>query len=110
MHAVVDTPGHLLALHVTPADAGDRAEVARIAEAVQDISAQTAEVAFVDQGYTGEAAAEAAAEHGIRLEVVKLPEAKNAALFAASAVGGQRSFGWAAGSENPAGDSTQTSH
>ncbi len=31
------------------------------------------EIAFVDQGYTGELAAEDAAAHGIRLEVVKLP-------------------------------------
>ena len=33
-------------------------------------------LAYVDQGYTGETAAEAAAAEGIRLEVVKLPEAK----------------------------------
>jgi transposase len=32
-------------------------------------------IAFVDQGYTGEKLA-AAAEHGIVLEVIKLPEAK----------------------------------
>jgi hypothetical protein len=36
------------------------------------------EVAFVDQGYTGDAAAEAAKEHGIRLEVVKRTFAKRA--------------------------------
>ncbi len=30
----------------------------------------------VDQGYTGEEAADAAQEHGIQLEVVKLSEAK----------------------------------
>ena len=89
VHTVVDTLGHLLALHVTPADAGDRAEVAHLAEAVQDITAQTVAVAFVDQGYTGEASAEAAAEHGIRLDVVKLPEAKTRLCFAAQAVGGR---------------------
>lgn len=76
MHAVVDTLGHLLALHVALANEGDRAEVAELAKAVQDITALTVEVAFVDQGYTGEATGTAAAEHGIRLEVVKLPEAK----------------------------------
>jgi transposase len=32
-------------------------------------------VGYVDQGYTGEAAEEAAAEHGIQLEVVKHTEA-----------------------------------
>jgi hypothetical protein len=35
-----------------------------------------AQVAFVDQGYTGDETAAAAEEHGIRPEVVKLPTAK----------------------------------
>lgn len=35
LHMAVDTLGHLLALHVTPADHDDRAEVRRIAEAIQ---------------------------------------------------------------------------
>ncbi len=34
------------------------------------------EVAFVDQGYTGQQTAEAAETEGIRLEVVKLPTTK----------------------------------
>jgi transposase len=75
VHLAVDTLGHLLALLVTPANAQDRAQVAALAEAVQQATGDTVEVAFVDQGYTGEPVAEAAA-HGIRLEVVKLPEAK----------------------------------
>ena len=33
-------------------------------------------LAYVDQGYTGEAAADAAAAEGIELHVVKLPEVK----------------------------------
>ena len=33
-------------------------------------------LAYVDQGYTGEKAAEAAKQQGNALEVVKLPEAK----------------------------------
>ncbi len=53
VHAAVDTLGHLLALHVTPADAQDRAQVGRLAGAVQAATGQTVEVAFVDQGYTG---------------------------------------------------------
>lgn len=36
----------------------------------------TVELAYVDQGYMGEATAEAAQKHGIRLEVVKHPMAK----------------------------------
>lgn len=41
--------------------------------AVPKSSAST--IQFVDQGYTGEAAAQAAQSEGIRLEVVKRPEA-----------------------------------
>ncbi len=37
---------------------------------------ENVELAYVDQGYTGEKAAESAAEHGIHLEVVKHKEAK----------------------------------
>jgi transposase len=76
VHLAVDTLGHLLALLVTPADAQDRAQVAALAAAVQEATGEAVEVAFVDQGYTGERAAEDAAAHGMRLEVVKLPEAK----------------------------------
>ena len=36
----------------------------------------TVDLAYVDQGYTGPNAAEAAQQHGIRLEVVKHPMAK----------------------------------
>jgi transposase len=36
----------------------------------------TVEVAFVDEGYTGEKAAQAAEGEGIRLEVIKLPDVK----------------------------------
>ena len=35
VHAAVDTLGHLLALHVTPASPDDRTQVARLAKAVQ---------------------------------------------------------------------------
>jgi transposase len=76
VHLAVDTLGHLLALVVTPASEPDRAQVAALAEAVQEATGEHVEVAFVDQGYTGDQAAEDAAAHGIRLAVVKLPEAK----------------------------------
>src|SRR5689334_15612475 len=74
LHMAVDTLGHLLALHVTPADADDRAQVGRLAEAVQAATGQSVGVAFVDQGYTGDKPAAAAQAHRIALEVVKLPE------------------------------------
>ena len=76
VHMAVDTLGHLLALHVTPANAGDRAQVAELAKAVQETTGQSVQVAFVDQGYTGNDAAQAAEKEGIQLEVVKLAEAK----------------------------------
>lgn len=38
VHAVVDTLGHLLALHVTPADEQDRAQVGELARQVQEVT------------------------------------------------------------------------
>jgi transposase len=77
LHRAVNTLGHLLALHVTPASADDRAKVGRLAPAVQASTGQSVELTYVEQGHTGARAADAAAKaHGIALEVVKLPEAK----------------------------------
>ena len=74
VHAAVDTLGHLLALHVTPADEQDRAQVERLAAAVQEATGETVELAYADQGYTGDQPAADADAHGIRLEVVRHPE------------------------------------
>ena len=52
VHLAVDTLGHLLALHVTPADADDRSAVGKLARDVQDATGSSVEVAFVDQGFT----------------------------------------------------------
>jgi transposase len=95
LHMAVDTLGHLLALHVTPADADDRAQVGRLAKAVQAATGESVEVAFVDQGYTGEKPAAAAREHGIELEVVKLPEAKRGFVLLPRRWVVERSFAWA---------------
>ncbi len=96
VHAAVDTLGHLLALHVTPADAQDRAQVAALTAAVQAVSGDQIEVAFVDQGYTGATATDAAATHGIRLEVVKHTEAKRGFVLLPRRWVVERSFAWAA--------------
>ena len=96
IHAAVDTLGELLALQVTPADAGDREQVAALAAEVQAVTGQTVEVGFVDQGYTGEKPAAAAAEHGIRLEVIKLDEAKRGFVLLPRRWVVERSFAWAA--------------
>jgi transposase len=50
--------------------------VERLAEGIQRITEENVELAYVDQGYTGEAAADAAARHGIQLELVKHTQAK----------------------------------
>jgi transposase len=76
VHLAVDTLGQLLAVLVTPANEQDRAQVAALAEQVQEATGDAVEVAFVDQGYTGEQPAADAQAHGIRLEVVKLPTTK----------------------------------
>ena len=75
-HVAVDTLGHLLALHVTPANAQERDQVAALALAVQKVTGENVQLAWADQGYTGPEAGRDAAEHGIQLEVVKLAEAK----------------------------------
>lgn len=95
LHLAVDTLGHLLALHVTPADIDDRAEVGRLAEAIQEATGESVTLAYVDQGYTGRAPAEAAKEQGIALEVVKLPEAKRGFVLLPRRWVVERSFAWA---------------
>lgn len=96
VHLAVDTLGHLLALRATPADADDRSAVGALARDVQDATGGSVEVAYVDQGYTGGRPAEAAAEHGIRLEVVKLPEAKRGFVLLPRRWVVERAFAWAA--------------
>src|SRR5258706_13773349 len=70
VHAAVDTLGHLLALVVTPANEDERTQVGALAAAAQEVTGQTEEVAFVDQGYTGAEPGAAAGTHDILLEGV----------------------------------------
>ena len=65
-----------------------------LAEAVQEVTNEHVELAYVDQGYTGEEAENAAAAQGIRLEVVKLPEAKRGFVLLPRRWVVERSFGW----------------
>ena len=96
VHVAVDTLGQLLALLVTPANEQERAQVAELAEQVQAATGEAVDVAFVDQGYTGEQPAEAAQAHGIRLEVVKLPTVKRGFVLLPRRWVVERSFGWMA--------------
>jgi transposase len=95
-YIAVDTLGHLLALYVTPANEQDRAQVEELARQVQEVTDQSVELAYVDQGYTGDAAANAAQSQGIQLEVIKLPEAKKGFVLLPRRWVVERSFGWAA--------------
>lgn len=95
VHMAVDTLGHLLAVLVTPANEQERAQVAELAQQVQDITGDSVQVAFVDAGYTGEAPKEAAKQHGIDLLVVKLEEAKHGFVLLPRRWVVERSFAWA---------------
>jgi transposase len=96
VHRVVDTLGLLLALHVTPANEQERAQVGLLAQRVQDITGDSVEIAFVDEGYTGPQAEQATAEHGIHLQVVKLPQAKHGFVLLPRRWVVERSFSWMA--------------
>lgn len=96
VHIAVDTLGHLLALKVTPANEQERAQVGDLVQEIQATTGDEVEVAFVDQGYTGQDPAAAAAAQGVRLEVVKLEEAKRGFVLLPRRWVVERSFGWAA--------------
>jgi transposase len=96
VHMAVDTLGHLLALHITAANEQDRAQVEQLAGQVQEVTGDAVEVAFVDQGYTGDQPAQDAAVHGLHLEVVKLPEAKQGFVLLPRRWVVERSFAWTA--------------
>lgn len=96
VHMAVDTLGHLLALHVTPADQQERAQVAILSQAVQEATGESVELAFVDRGYTGDDAEADAASYGIHLQVVGLPEANRGFVLLPRRWVAERSFGWMA--------------
>ena len=94
VHMAVDTLGYLLALHVTPANVQERTRVAQLAEQVQQVTGDSVEIAYVDQGYTGDHAAQEAEAHHMHLEVVKLPEAKHGFVLLPRRWVVERSFAW----------------
>jgi transposase len=95
IHTAVDTLGYLLALHVTPANEQDRAQAETLACAIQEATGDSVELAYVDQGYTGEQPEQEAAEHGIRLEVVKHPETGRGFVLLPRRWVVERDFAWA---------------
>lgn len=96
VHLAVDTLGQLLAGLVTPANEQERAQVDKLAAKIQAVTGDSVEVAFVDQGYTGDQPAADAEQHGIQLEVVKLPSAKRGFVLLPRRWVVERSFSWMA--------------
>lgn len=96
VHMAVDTLGNLLSLLVTPANEQERAQVAQLTKHVQEITCDKVQIAYVDQGYTGDDPADAAQENGIKLFVVKLEEAKRGFVLLPRRWVVERSFGWLA--------------
>ncbi len=94
IHAAVDPLGHLLALHVTPATAQDRAQVEALAATVQAVTGATVELAYVDQGYTGAQPVADARAQGLRLEVVTHPETRRGFVLVPRRWVVERSFAW----------------
>ncbi len=98
-HVAVDTLGHLLAVVVTPANEQERAQVGELARQVQEATGSHVELAYADDGYTGDAPREAAAAEGITLQIVKLPEAlgpKHGFVLLPKRWVVERSFAWTA--------------
>ena len=96
VHLAVDTLGHLLALHVTPANEQDRAQVDKLCADLQEATGESVEIAYVDQGYTGDQPAQDAQAAGMELMVVKLPEAKKGFVLLPKRWVVERSFAWTA--------------
>jgi transposase len=96
VHMAVETLGHLLALRVTAASEQDRSQVGALAAKVQEVPGDAVDLTFVDQGYTGDQAAQAAETHHMSLEVVKLPEAKKGFVLLPKRWVIERSNAWVA--------------
>ena len=93
-HIAVDTLGQLLSVVITPANEQERAQVSELCRQVPEVTGQTVQVGFVDQGYTGEETEYAAAVHDIDLQVIKKPEGQTGFVFLPRRWVVERSFAW----------------
>ncbi len=82
-------------MKVTAANEDDRTQVEALSEELQEATGQSVKIAYVDQGYTGENAAQRAEKHGIELCVIKLEEAKRGFVLLPKRWVVERSFAWA---------------
>ena len=96
LHAAVDTLGYLVAARSTAASEQERDQVVARANKVQEVTGASVEKTFVDEGYTGDEPAAAAADHGITLEVIRLPEAKHGFVLLPRRWVVERTFAWLA--------------
>jgi transposase len=69
--------------------------VAELATALHAATGETVELAYVDQGDTGDESAAAAEVHGLEQAVVKLPEAKRGFVLLPKRWVVERDFAWA---------------
>ncbi len=72
----------------------DRAAVATLADAVQEATGDSVDLAYVDQGYTGERAAKAAADHRHRPGGREATEAKRGFVLLPRRWVVERAFAW----------------
>lgn len=93
-HLAVDTLGHLLSVVITPANEQERAQVGALCQRVQEITGQSVEVGFGDQGYTGEETQYAAAVHAIDLQVTTKPAGQTGFVLLPRRWVVERSFAW----------------
>jgi transposase len=63
---------------------------------IQEVTGDTVELAYTDQGYTGDETREATEKHGIRLEVVKLSKTRQGFILLPKRWVVERSFAWTA--------------
>jgi transposase len=96
LHLAVDTLGYPLAMEASPANEQDRDHVAPLMEHVQDETGGTVEVAYADQGYTGEKTAKAAEVEDVELVIVKRNPERQGFIVLPQRWVVERSFGWAA--------------
>ena len=92
-NTAVDTLGNLLAVYITAASEQDRDQVAILSQKVQVVTGSNVEIAYVDQGYTGESAAEQANASFIRLQVINHAKAKRAFVLLPRRWVAERTFG-----------------
>lgn len=96
VHLATDTLGNPLAMVVSSANQDDRVAVEKLSKKTQLATENSVTQATVDQGYTGPAPREAAAKHGIELEVVALEGVKGGFVLLPRRWVIERTNAWAA--------------